>query len=145
MFTISKKIKIKASPKDVFEFVVDPDNWTKFVTSLINVRDVKPKKARKGTKFKWTYRMMGVNFHGDGEITDLVENKSFAMKMEGKHPIAEQYTFTKVDGGTELSFEIEYDLPGKVMGVVAKTGLVDKMNKKEAENVLSKIKMFCEQ
>ncbi len=145
MSKFSKKVKIKASPKKVFDFVVDPENWTKYVTSLINVRDLKPKKAGKGTKFKWTYRVMGMNMHGSGKITEFVQNKRFGLKMEGKHSIAEDYIFTAVDGGTELTFGIEYEMPGKIMGVVEKTGLIEKLNKKESENVLSKIKMFCEE
>ena len=145
MSKFSRKVKIKASPKEVFDFVVDPENWTKYVTSLINVRDLKPKKAGKGTKFKWTYRMMGINMHGAGEITEFVQNRRFGLKMEGKHAITENYTFASVDGGTELTFEIEYYMPGKIMGVVEKTGLVEKLNKKESENVLGKIKMFCEE
>ncbi len=145
MSKFSRKVKIKASPKEVFDFVVDPENWTKYVTSLVNVRDLKPKKARKGTKFKWTYRMLGMNFHGTGEITEFVQNKRFGLKMEGNHPIAENYTFASADGGTELTFEIEYEMPGKIMGVVSKTGLIEKLNKKESENVLSKVKMLCEE
>lgn len=145
MSKFTKKIKIKASPKKVFEFVVAPENWTKYVTSLVNVRDHNPKKVKKGMTFKWTYRMLGINMHGKGEVTEFVQNKKFGLKMEGAHPIAEKYSFDAKDGGTELTFEIEYEIPGKIMGVVEKTGLVEKINRKESENVLSKIKMFCEE
>jgi coenzyme Q-binding protein COQ10 len=145
MAKFTKKITIKAPPKKVFDFVIDPDNWTKYVTSLVNVRDLKSKEAKKGMTFKWTYRMLGLNMHGKGEITEFVRNKRFGLKMEGAHPIAENYSFLDKNGSTELTFEIEYEIPGKIMGVIEKTGLVEKLNKKESENVLSKIKMFCEE
>jgi len=145
MPVISKKVTIKAPVSKVFSFVTAPENWTKFVTSLVNVRELSADKAEKGMTFKWTYRMLGVNFHGPGEITELVKNMKFSMKMEGVHPIHEKYIFSKVDEGTELVVEIEYEIPGKIMSAVSKTGLVEKLNKKEAENVLNKIKMFCEE
>lgn len=144
MPVISKKVHIKAPVSKVFSFVTSPENWTKFVTSLINVRELSSEKAEKGMTFKWTYRMLGVNFNGPGEITDLVRNKRFGMKMEGAHPIHENYSFSPADDGTELIVEIEYETPGKIMSAVSKTGLVEKLNLKEAENVLKKIKVFCE-
>lgn len=145
MPVITKNVHIKAPVSKVFSFVTAPENWTKFVTSLVNVRDHSSEKAEKGMTFKWTYRMLGVNFHGPGEVAELVKNKRFSMKMEGPHPIRENYLFNTVDDGTELSVEIEYDIPGKIMSAVSKTGLIEKLNKKEAENVLNKIKMFCEE
>jgi len=142
---ITKKVQIKAPVSRVYSFVTDPNNWTKFVTSLVNVRDLSSDKAEKGMTFNWTYRMLGVNFHGPGQIMELVRNKRFAMKMEGAHPIQENYTFTATNTGTEIVVEIEYEIPGKIMSAVSKTGLVEKLNKKEAGNVLNKIKMFCEE
>ncbi len=142
---ISKKIVINSSVDKVFKFVTNPDNWTKYVTSLSDVRDVSSPKAEKGTTFKWTYRMLGMNFSGKGHVTENVKNARFGMKMEGSFPILETYLFTPVDKGTELSVEVEYEAPGKIMGVISNRGVIEKLNKKESENVLSKIKILCEE
>ena len=144
MATVSKKIAIKAPVEKVFSFVVSPDNWTRYVTSLTDVRDVSSPDAGVDTTFKWEYRMMGMKFHGRGRVTENVKNRKFGLMMEGSFPITETYTFSKVDSGTELGIEIEYEVPGKIMSVVANKGLVEKMNKKESEAVLSKIKLLCE-
>jgi len=145
MAVVSKKVKINAPVSKVFGFVVDPQNWTRYVTSLVDVRDVSSSSAEKGTTFRWTYRMLGMNFSGNGEVVEHVKNKRFGMKMSGSFPIEESYSFTKVDEGTELAIEVKYEMPGRIMGVLANRGLVEKMNKKESDAVLSKIKMFCEE
>ncbi len=145
MPTISRKIAIKAPVAKVFDFVTAPENWTRYVTSLTEVKNLSSPSAEKGMTFAWTYRMFGMNFHGRGHVTELSRNKSFGLKMEGSFPILESYSFTKTDDGTELSAEITYEMPGKILGVVAKKGLMEKINRKEAETVLSKIKLFCEE
>ncbi|GAB4483803.1 MAG: hypothetical protein OHK006_06110 [Thermodesulfovibrionales bacterium] len=141
---VTRKIAIKAPVSKVFEFVTNPENWTRYVTSLTEVKNLSSPKGEAGTTFFWTYRMFGMNFHGRGHITENVRNKRFGLKMEGSFPILETYTFTPADGGTELNAEIEYEMPGKILGVVANKGLMEKINKKEADTVLNKIKLFCE-
>ncbi len=145
MALITRKITISAPLEKVFSFVTSPDNWTKYVTSLVDVRDVSSPKVEKGTTFAWRYRMLGMNFSGKGTVTENVKNEKFGMKMEGGFPITENYKFRKVDGGTELAVEVVYDMPGKIMQVVAKSAVVEKLNQKEADNVLEKIKMLCEE
>lgn len=145
MAKIEKKISINSPVGKVFNFVTSPDNWTKYVTSLTDIRDVSSQSVEQGTTFKWEYRMFGMNFKGNGHVTENIRNKKFGMKMEGGFPIVETYTFTPVDNGTELSFEIDYEIPGKLLGSIANKVVIEKLNKKEASNVLIKIKTLCEE
>lgn len=144
MATIAKKIFINARPSKVFKFVVNPENWMKFVTSLTEVRGLSAAEIGEGSSFSWTYRMMGIPFHGRGYVSEFVHNKRFGLRMEGKFPINESYTFMSVEDGTELSIKIEYEMGSKIMNVIADKGLMEKLNRKESENVLAKIKLFCE-
>lgn len=145
MATITRKIIIGAPLEKVFQFVVSPDNWTKYVTSLVEVRDISSKGVEKGTTFVWQYRMLGMNFGGKGAVTENVKNEKFGMKMEGGFPITENYGFRQINGGTELTVEVIYETPSKIMSVVSKSGLVEKLNQKEADGVLEKIKILCEE
>jgi uncharacterized membrane protein len=144
MAIITKKVLINVPVAKVFGYVTDPENWTKYVTSLVEAKNISSPKVEKGTTFNWTYRMMGMNFHGRGHVTENTKNKKFGLKMEGSFPITESYTFLPTEKGTELSIEVQYEMPGKIMSVVANKGLMEKINKKEADNVLSKIKLLCE-
>jgi uncharacterized membrane protein len=144
MTKIEKQILINCPVNKVFQFVTDPENWTKYVTSLVDVKDLSDKDASVGCTFKWTYRMLGMNFHGKGQVVENIKNKRFVLKMEGSFPIQETYNFLETDKGTKLSIEIEYDLPKKIISLVLNKAIIEKLNKKEAENILSKIKIFCE-
>ena len=144
MAQISKAIKIDAPLSKVFDYVSNPENWTRYVTSLVDIRNLSDKSLSAGTTFEWTYRMLGVNNEGKGSIVDFEKDKKFAMEMEGSFPIKETFTFKEDGESTELDFEIKYDVPGKVLGVIADKLVVEKMNVKEAIAVLNKIKDICE-
>lgn len=145
MATIAKKIFIDSPVSKVFDFVTSPENWTKYVTSLTDVREVSSPEVGPGTTFKWEYRMFGMNFRGKGHVIENVKNKKFGMKMEGGFPIIEKYTFSPSEKGTDLLFEMEYEIPGKLLGSIANKAVIEKINRKEAANVLSKVKTLCEE
>lgn len=146
MATISKKIVINSPVEKVFQFVTSPENWTKYVTSLASVRDLSSPNVEPGTTFSWEYRMLGMTFGGKGHVTQNVKNTRFGMKMEGGFPVQEDYTFVPADGkGTELTVEISYDIPGRILSTISKSSVVEKLNQKEADGVLEKIKTMCEE
>lgn len=144
MAQISKSIKIDAPLSKVFDYVTNPENWTRYVTSLVDIRNLSDDSLGAGTTFEWTYRMLGVNNDGRGTIVEFEKDKKFAMEMEGSFPIKETYIFKEDGEATELEFEIKYEVPGKVLGVIADKLVVEKMNVKEAIAVLNKIKDICE-
>jgi ligand-binding SRPBCC domain-containing protein len=144
MAQIKQTIKIDAPLTEVFEYVTKPENWTRYVTSLVDVRNISDDVPGSGTTFEWTYRMMGVNNDGRGSIVELEKDKKFVMEMEGSFPIKETYDFQGDEKSTELTFDMYYEVPGKVLGVIADKLVVARLNVKEAIAVLNKIKDMCE-
>lgn len=145
MSAVRKAITISAPVGRVFNVVTSPDNWMKYVTSLVDVNNMSENIPQKGSTFKWEYKMMGIRFKGKGTVTENVKNKSFGMKMEGKFPIIESYDFIdKGDSTTELVVKVDYEVPGGLFGDIANKLLIEKMNVIESKNVLDKIKMMCE-
>ena len=144
MAQITRSIKIDAPLSKVFDYVTSPENWTKYVTSLVDVRNVSNDVPEAGTTFEWTYRMLGINNDGTGKIGDFEKNRKFTMEMEGSFPIKETFTFQGDETSTELTFDIRYNVPGKVLGVIADKLVVERLNVKEADAVLNKVKDLCE-
>jgi ligand-binding SRPBCC domain-containing protein len=144
MAQITRSIIINASLSKVFDYVTNPENWTMYVTGLVDVRNVSSDTPEAGTTFEWTYRMLGVNNEGSGRVGVFEKNRKFAMEMEGSFPIKETYTFQGDEKSMELTVDIRYDVPGKVLGVIADKLVVERLNVKEADAVLNKVKVLCE-
>jgi ligand-binding SRPBCC domain-containing protein len=145
MVTIKRTIVINAPVAKVFNFMTDPDNWTRYVTSLNSVSNFSTETLEQGTTYSWEYRMLGVKMNGTGTVTELSKNAVFAMKMAGTMPVSEHYTFSPTGDATELAMEMTYELPVKILEKIASSSIVEKLNQKEAQNILEKIKVFCEE
>jgi anaerobic magnesium-protoporphyrin IX monomethyl ester cyclase len=141
---IIRKINIQAPVSSVFEYVTDPKNWTHYVTSLVDVRNISDSSLKAGTTYEWTYRMLGINLDGTGSVVHYTKDNKFALEMEGAFPIRETFTFQGDAQSTLLTFEIRYNVPGKVLGVMADKLVIEKLNVTEAVAVLNKVKDICE-
>lgn len=141
---ITRTITIHAPVDKVFEYVTGPQNWTHYVTSLVDVRDISNRHLRAGTTYKWTYRMLGINLDGKGKIVEFQKNRKFSLEMKGAFPIRETFLFHGDSDSTDLTIEILYNVPGKVLGVIANKLVIEKLNIREAIAVLNKVKAICE-
>lgn len=142
--SVNESVRIHAPVDKVFAYVTDPENWTKYVTSLVSVGNLSSTAPEAGTTFEWTYRMLGINFNGAGKISVFRKNHAFGMEMRGAFPVEESFRFEKDDAATVLTVSVEYEVPGKVLGGIANRLVVEKVNRKEAQAVLRKIKTICE-
>ena len=145
MPTIEQKILIKAPVAKVYAMIANASNWTEYVTSLTEVSNVSSPGLEPGTTYDWEYRMLGVKLSGTGVVTENVFQESFGMRMEGTIPMTEKYAMREVDGVTVLGVTINYQMPGKVLEKIANSSLVEKLNLREADNILAKVKLLCEE
>ena len=146
MPTIEQKILINAPVAKVYALIANASNWTEYVTSLTDVTNVSSPGLEPGTTYNWEYRMLGVKLSGSGVVTENVFRESFGMRMEGTIPMTERYTMREVDGSTTvLSVAIDYQMPAKVLERIANSKLVEKLNLREADNILAKVKLLCEE
>lgn len=145
MPTVHKSVKINAPIEKVFTVVTAPDNWTRYVTSLVSVTDLSSGAPKKGSTFKWVYSMLGIKFSGKGEVSEYVRNKSFGLMLKGKAEVKESYDFASDSPSeTTLDVKIEYTMPSAVVEAIMNNRLVAKLNQIESKNVLNKIKAMCE-
>lgn len=145
MAVINKSVTIKAPLDKVFSTVTNPENWTHFVTSLVDISDLSPDAPAKGATFRWKYNMMGLKFKGDGTITEYSKNKSFGFAFKSIVKITEHYDFIDHgDGTTELKARVEFETPLKALEIFHSKKMVEKLNGAEARNILNKIKILCE-
>jgi len=144
MGKVEKSIRIRAPLSKVFAYVTDPENWTRYVPSLISVKNISNDPPVKGTTFDWTYRVLGMNFRGKGTVTAYTKDRRFALRMEGSFPIEETFLFEPDGDGTRLSFEVSYELPGKVLSVVSRMPVIERVHSREAGEVMKRLKDLCE-
>ncbi|MDA8155277.1 MAG: SRPBCC family protein [Actinomycetota bacterium] len=144
MFKISRTIGIKAHVDEVFYFVTDPRNWTRFVPGLISVTEKSANLPMKDSTFSWEHSMMGIRVSGQARVIEYQQNSRFAMLMTGRFPVKEEYIFIGRPEGTELTVELEYGLPEPMAPEFGGLQMMEKISGLDAGNTLEKIRLMCE-
>ena len=145
MATLDDRIFIGASVDKVFRCVTSPENWPRYVSSLMRVGAISTPEIQPGTTFEWEYRTLGATLHGTGHVNQIVPNAKFSMSMNGSVSVKETYTFTPVTGGTDLSVRIDYAVPGDASEPSAATQVSQKLRTLEGRHILERIKLLCEE
>ena len=141
MAKVERSISIKAPVDKVFSYISEPKNELEWLPSLTDIREVTGKGV--GKKWSWSYKMIGISFKGNSEVTEQVTDERYVYKSTGG--IRSTWTFTckPKDGGTTLNLSVEYTIPVPVLGKVAEK-LVLSQNEREADLAIANIKTRLE-
>lgn len=142
MKKIEKRVFVEAPVERVFEFVVDPNNLLSVWPSLIEVKNVKVEPSG-AHSFDWTYKMVGLRFHGHADATEVEKNRRVVTKNEGGIPSTFEWLYASKDSGTEITLRVDYELPNKALDKLAEP-IVGRLNEREAETLLHNIKAVME-
>ena len=141
MAKIQKSIIINAPPEKVWAYLEDPMSAPEWLPGMIEARNITGSGV--GQRYEWTYKMLGIHFDGESTTTELIENERTVVKTKAGIESTWVYTYEPHEGGTKLSFDIDYKVPVPVLGKLAEK-LVLKTNEREAELALENIKTMVE-
>lgn len=142
MVSVSETIRIDRPIEAVFQYLDDPRNHVEITPSLAEVRNIEPL-DNGGKRVEHTYKMAGIGL--DGELVEQthVENERLHFEMRGSLSGEIDITLEAVDGGTEVHYSAEYDLPDSVLSEVAKP-FVRRYNERELSTTLENLKTRLE-
>lgn len=142
MATVKKSITINAPAEKVFEYIIEPTNLLEIWPSMIEAKDIQPL-PNGGNKFRWVYKMAGIRFEGNSEITEFVLNQRTVSVTKGGIESEIIWEFQPEVGSTDVTFKGEYTVPIPLIGKLAEAFIV-KLNENEAETILANLKARME-
>jgi uncharacterized protein YndB with AHSA1/START domain len=111
---------VEAPIEAVFAYGVDPSHWAEWNVSIVEM-EPSPPLAKVGDRFKGKMKLLGRVYEGEGEITAFDRPRMFALR--GTLPMGghQDWTvnLTPAGTGTDFSDEIDYEVPGSLVGAVA--------------------------
>lgn len=142
MAAVSESIDIDCPVEDVFAYLDEPHNHAKITPSISDVRNVQPL-DNGGKRLEHTYEMAGIGV--DGELVEQVhdEPERMVFEMRGRLTGQIEFVFEERDGGTEVTYSAEYDIPGRVLSAAA-TPLIERYNSRELRTTLKNLKSALE-
>jgi len=142
MALVKKSITINAPIEKVFKYIVEPSNLPEIWPSMIEAKDIQPL-PNGGNKFRWVYKMAGIRFEGNSEITEFVPNQRTVSVTKGGIESEIIWEFQPEVGSTDVTFKGEYTVPIPLIGKLAEAFIV-KLNENEAETILANLKARME-
>ena len=94
--------------KDVFAFVTNPANMSKWNSAVISMEQITPGAVGLGTKFKSVGEMLGRRIEGEMEVIAFEPDSKYGFQMNaGPVQVNVTLTFKTVGTGTKLSLNAQ--------------------------------------
>lgn len=94
--------------KDVFAFVADPNNMSKWNSVVVSLEQITPGEVGVGTKFKSVGEMMGRRIEGEMQVTAYEPDTKCGYQVNaGPMQVNLTLTFKTVGTGTKISLNAQ--------------------------------------
>lgn len=94
--------------KDVFAFVANPNNMSKWNSAVLSLQQITPGEVGVGTKFKSTGEMMGRRIEGEMQVTAYEPDTKCGFQVNaGPMQVNMTMTFKTVGTGTKISLNAQ--------------------------------------
>ena len=134
---------IYAPIQKVFNFIVDPYQLPKAMSSLIENTNVSDVPLKEGSTYNYKYKMLGVTLDGVWEVKQMDSPKIYSARTLGGIDSEWSYELKEEEGKTLITLTITYKPPTSVTEQIKVVALA-KANEVEAKNFLQNLKVLTE-
>jgi carbon monoxide dehydrogenase subunit G len=128
--------------KDVFAFITNPANMSKWNSAVVSMEQITPGAVGVGTKFKNIGEMMGRRIEGEMEVIAFEPDSKYGFQMNaGPMQVNVTLTFKTVGTGTKLSLNAQGN-PGGIFKLAE--GVMQGRVKSMMEENLARLKSVLE-
>ena len=146
MARIRREIEIGRPPEDVFTVLTDLDRLPDWATIVADTREVSDTPLRVGCTFRQRLRVLGQELETSWRVTEFDAPRLVAYEATGPagSRMDMRQTVQPVPGGSRLTLEVDYDLPGGAVGEALDHLVVHSQNEGEAERSLEQLRGLLE-
>ncbi len=128
--------------KDVFSFVANPNNMSKWNAAVVSLEQITPGAVGVGTKFKSVGEMMGRRIEGEMQITAYEPDTKCGFQVKaGPMQVDLTMSFKTVGTGTKISLNAQGN-PGGIFKLAE--GMMTGQVKSMMEGNLARLKTLLE-
>ncbi len=145
MTQIRKTTEVDAAQDHVFSLLTDLDRLPDWSTITVATHDAPSQPLRTGDTFRQSLRIVGRSIDTDWTVTELDRPRHVAYEAKGPAGawLRMAQTVESTGDGSTVSFEVDYELPGGVIGDLA-SSLAERRNEREVEHSLHNLKELAE-
>jgi uncharacterized membrane protein len=137
---------VDAPPDKAFALAVDAKRGPEWNNSIVEVKDVGGMLDTVGARYVAILKLGGRRLETRWEVTRV--EKPTLLELVASSPQGGQAStttrFEAAGGGTDMSIEVDYELPGGFVGGVADKLFVERAIERDIKHSLENFKAICE-
>ena len=112
MIRVEKSTVVRRPSEDVFAFVADQTNATRWQSGIVEIRRLTDGPPEVGTRHTFTRTLMGRRITGENEYVAFVPGERVAFRTTSGPGLLASYTVTAMPDGTRVTAMMELDVSG---------------------------------
>ena len=147
MTRIERTVDLPSPPDEVFAVLTDLDRLHEWATIVVETRDVSDSPMRPGCTFRQTVKVLGQEIESEWVVLQMDPPR--VVSYEAKSPAGGSLRMTQrveptPPGGSRVHLEVDYELPGGLIGAVVDRVYLESHNEEEAERSLANLRALLE-
>lgn len=143
---IRRQVEVGADPKKCFDFIADPDLAPLFISSLHSITPLEVEPRGQGNTWEWEYDLFGIPLSGASRCVGYDPPNRYVWETYQGIDTRWTYTFEPANGGTQITLEVEYELPDSILGgKLGDRALIDRLNEHEADAAVRNLQVILEE
>jgi carbon monoxide dehydrogenase subunit G len=143
METVRQSATVAAPPDRIFKLLAEPERAVMFVPGLNRIQNVSDNRAL-GCSWDFEFNWLGWIVSGRSECTKYEQPTAYQFKTLTGNSSTWTYTCRPSNNGTELSLEVEYEIPQNQLARFASEGVLKRMNENTAREIVNNLKALVE-
>ena len=120
MGKVGSSVEIHVPVERVIAFLEDWHNAEKWYEGIYDWKPTTEITTGNGARFSYKVKDLGWEIQYETELYDHVKNQAFKLRSIKGPKVDEHYSFEPIEGGTRVTYTMDYDVPLPVLG-----GLLD--------------------
>ena len=108
---VETSVHIDNTPSEVMNYIADVRNRPLFLGPLKSIDDIQGEPSAKGTRWKWTWVALGMEFEGTGECLEHDAGSRYAFRTTGGITSTWTYEAQPERDGVKLRIAVDFEVP----------------------------------
>ena len=143
METVRQSATVAVPPDRIFKLLAEPERAVMFVPGLNRIQNVSQHRGV-GCSWNFEFNWLGWIVSGQSECTKYDQPTTYQFKTLTGNRSTWTYTCAPSGGGTELTLEVEYEVPQNQLARFASEGVLKRMNENTAREIVNNLKALVE-
>ena len=138
--TIERRFHIDNTPEAVMAYIADVRHRPLYIPHLQSVSEIEGEPSAAGTRWKWTFSALGLDFEGTACCAESVPGRRYVTETETGIRSTWSYDAVPAGDGTDLTVRLDYNVPERVIPFLPTENAVEALRNREADRMVQNLK-----